>query len=164
MTTRTAALRALLEPHLSFFAAEHRQALAELLQFAEIGERARVLIAALSESGASATRAPRSNSKTTHAAPNKGVTKPATKSQPSSKSAGARPTRASRDGGMSLRGTILQVLRDAKKPLSLAELEAAVKATGYTSTSAAFSKVLAHTITQMKSELRRVGRGVYQLA
>ena len=45
-----------------------------------------------------------------------------------------------------------------------AAIEAAVKATGYTSASKAFSKVLGHTITLMKKELRRAGRGVYGLA
>lgn len=152
MTTRAAALRTLFEHHLSLFATEHRAALVELLRLASIGERALALL----DPAANSTPAKATASSSLSAQGSRAATPPKT-------AAPKMRSRKKADGSPSLRDVIRAVLKDANKPLSLAEIEAAVKAQGYASTSAKFSKVVALNIAKMKSELRRVDRGVYTL-
>ena len=47
MTTRTEQIRASLKPHLAVFSAQHAAILNELLELAQVGERAHSLIASL---------------------------------------------------------------------------------------------------------------------
>lgn len=171
MTQRTAAaLHRLFEPHLPLFTAEHQAGFKELLRLAEIGERALTFIASSSTStdskksqapakktpgaGQETKKKPRGRPKAAKAGVSK--KKPSTTSnQASAGSTDQRPT---------LRELILRVLTDAKRPLPLSEIESAVKAAGHETKSAAFSKVVSLVVGKMKTELKRVGRGVYTLA
>lgn len=149
--TTTATLRSLFEPHLPLFGDQHREAFEQLVRLATVGERA---IALLSPA---ALQPETSETKQGAGRRSKRTAKTASK-------ADARPTRTRMGGGPSLRDTILTALKEAAKPLTLSELEAAVKSRGYTSTSTNFGKLLSLTIVKMKNELRRVSRGVYALA
>lgn len=149
MTSRTTKLRAAIAPHLDLFSADFRKSVSELLKLAEVGERAQAFVASF-VGDASAT-GPRGAAKRTKAA-----SKPKTAKQ----SGGASP-RAPK--ASSLRAAVLDVLRTAGKPLPLAEIESGVKTKGHSSKSANFAKILSLTIGKMKTELRRVDRGVYAL-
>lgn len=161
MPSRIATLRTSIEPHLKLFSTDFQSALAELLQLAVVGERAQDFVSSFGTKTTSTAptpsrRGPRSakpsSTQRTKAAPRKKV--------PVDKGTTApRGPKAS-----SLRATILDVLRAASKPLPLAEIELGVKARGHASKSGNFAKLLSLTIGRMKSELRRVDRGVYALS
>lgn len=162
MTSRTTTLRAAIEPHLNLFSADFQETLAELLKLAAVGERAQDFVSSFATGTPDA--APTQARRATRSA------KPAaTKRTSAASSKGSRTgktTAASPRGprASSLRATILDVLRAESKPLPLAEIEQGVKARGHASKSANFAKLLSLTIGKMKTELRRVDRGVYALA
>lgn len=153
MTTRAATLRSLFAPHLAVFAPDHRAALDELLELATVGERALTLFGAPIASRAVSKSQPTPKSSRGRGRPRK---------TPPLKD--VAPRRKKADGSPSLGDVIRAALKESGKPLTLAELEAAVKAKGHTSSSGNFSKVLALTVSKMKSDLKRVSRGVYSLA
>lgn len=55
-------------------------------------------------------------------------------------------------------------LKEANRPLRVAETAGEVKARGYGSTTANFEMVVASALTLMQMQLRRVGPGLYTLA
>lgn len=149
MTSRTESIRKALQPHLAVFSNAHQSMLAELLDLAQIGERAQSLVSSFTLVGASKAVGAKPGRKAAAAAPKKSA---------AAATASRGGKRAS--GGTSLGDTLTKVLGDAGKPMTIPDLTAAVKAAGYASGSAKFSVVVGNVVAKLPG-VKRVGRGLY---
>lgn len=155
MTSRTDAIRKALQPHLTVFSSTHQSMLTELLNLAQIGERAQSLVSSFSLVGPGKS-APKG------ATPGRKPGRPAGASAAAKKPAAAPKKQGGKraTGGTSLGDTLTKVLGDAGKPMSIPDLTAAVKAAGYASGSAKFSVVVGNVVAKLPG-VKRVGRGLY---
>jgi len=157
MQTSTSGARAAFERVLEQFNTNVRNEFERLIALAEVGERALSLFHDEGISGPRAATKPRA---ATAPAPKK---QPGKRGRPPKKVVAAKPGRPPAKDGPTLKSALLGVLSSATKPMSVQEITAGIVAAGYKSSSKNLSVIVGNNLIGMKNEIRRVGRGVYEL-